>query len=51
MKKNVCMYIYVYVYIHIYISESLCYISEINIVNQLYFNKINFKNKGEEKGK
>ena len=33
MKKNV--------YIHI--TESLCSTEEINIVNQLYFNKINFK--------
>ena len=34
MKKNVYMYI----------TESICCIVEINnIVNQLYFNKINFK--------
>ena len=51
MKKNVCVCIFMYMYIYIYISESLCYISEINIVNQLYFNKINFKNKGEEKSR
>ena len=37
--ENECMYIY----IHICITESLCYTAEINIVNQLYFNKINFK--------
>ena len=28
-----------YIYIYIYIIESLCYTAEINIVNQLYFNK------------
>ena len=42
MKNNV--YICVYIYIYIYITESLCCRVEINIVNQLYFNKINFKN-------
>ena len=36
------MYIYMCVYVCIYIyclNESLCYTAEINIVNQLYFNK------------
>ena len=33
MKKNV----------YTYISESLCCTAEINTVNQLYFNKINFE--------
>ena len=35
MKKNV--------YIYVCVTELLCCTIEINIVNQLHFNKINFK--------
>ena len=35
MKKNVC----VCVCVCVCITESLCYTAEINILNQLYFNK------------
>ena len=27
---------------HIYLAESLCCVAEINVINQLCFNKINF---------
>jgi len=37
LKNNIYMYMYVYVYI--YKTESLCYIAEINTVNQLYLNE------------
>ena len=37
MKKN----IYMCVYVCVCVTESHCYRVEINIVNQLYFNKIN----------
>ena len=45
MKKNIYIYIYkslgdIY---YIYIYDSLGYTSEINIVNQLYSNKIHLK--------
>ena len=32
--------VYIYIYIYIYMTESLCCTAEINIVNQLYFNKV-----------
>ena len=44
MEKNMKNNVYICVCIYIYITESLCCRVEINIVNQLYFNKINFKN-------
>ena len=41
MKKDIYIYIYIYIYTYIYvcIAESLCSTVEINIINQLYFNK------------
>ena len=39
MKKDI------YIYIYIYITESLWCIAEINIVNQLYCNKIFLKSR------
>ena len=35
-KECVCIYIYIF----FFFSESLCCIPEINIVNQLYFNRV-----------
>ena len=32
-------------HVYICITESLCFTAGINIINQLYFNKINLKNK------
>ena len=44
-EKEYIIYSYIYICtkLNMYITESLCCIAEINIVNQLYFNKINFK--------
>ena len=42
----VCVYIYIYIYC---LNESLCYTAEINIVNQLYFNKTIKKEKDFQK--
>ena len=34
----------IYIYVHICMTESLCYIAEINIINPQYFNKFKKKN-------
>ena len=46
-KECVCVCVCVYIYIYKYIIESLCCTAEINIVNQLYFNKTKKKNHSE----
>ena len=46
-KEYIYIYIYIYIYMYVCITESLCYTTGINIVNQLNFKKTNKRKKIE----